>query len=464
MAKKPRTVFGCTSCGDTFIAWMGQCPSCKAWNSFVETTEDKTSEAVAGMPANADRAAAKPVALGSIQRENLKRVSTGIAEMDKILGGGMVAGSVILLGGEPGVGKSTLLLAFGKSGKKILYVTGEESAEQIHSRAERIGALYDNVTLLQETRLDNVIAAAVELKPEIILVDSIQTMNVDLSKNIGIGSPAQLRAAASVLIDHARQYNIPVCMTGHITKDGQIAGPKLLEHSVDVVLYFENQRFGQYRFIRSTKNRFGSTGEIAVFEMGAEGLREISGERNLLQMQDVGGIGSILFPQVDGSQVMLVEFQVLATPAAFSSGRRIGENIDVTRIQMIAALLEKYSGFNIGQSDIFVRVQGGAHMSDSAGDLALLLAMASSFLNTELPSRWAAAGELSLTGRIRPCSQLQTRRKTLISHKIYNVLWGGRPATGTENTPGASAGMAKEYYFDDVKTCIEKTFQSRGGK
>jgi len=454
MAKKIRTVYGCSSCGDTFIAWMGQCPSCKAWNSFVETTEDKTSARVESP--GSEKSISKPVALGSIQKESLGRVSTGLSEMDKILGGGMVSGSVILLGGEPGVGKSTLLLAFGKSDKKILYVTGEESVEQIHARAQRIGAIYPNVTLLQETRLDNILEIASSHQPEIILIDSIQTMNVDISKNMNIGSAAQLRAAASVLIDYARQYNVPICMTGHITKDGQIAGPKLLEHSVDVVLYFENQRFGQYRFIRSTKNRFGSTGEIAVFEMVADGLREISGERNLLQMQDIGGVGSILFPQIDGSQVMLVEFQVLATPAAFSSGRRIGENIDISRIHMIAAILEKYSGFNIGQSDIFVRVQGGAHMNDSAGDLALMLAMASSFLNTELPSRWAAAGELSLTGKIRSCSQLQSRRKTLVSHKIPNVLWGGRPDSSLGKN---EKDMAREYYFDDVKTCIEKTFK-----
>ncbi|MDH4200887.1 MAG: DNA repair protein RadA [Spirochaetia bacterium] len=448
MAKKARTVYKCSACSESFIAWMGQCPTCKAWNSFEETTEsDKIGKKISG--------SSIPVALNSIKSEKLIKISTGLSEMDKILGNGMVAGSVILLGGEPGVGKSTLLLEFGKSGRKILYVTGEESLQQIHSRAARIGALRPNVTILQETQLENILSAALDFKPEVLIIDSIQTINVDSSKSMNIGSPAQLRAAAAALIDYARMNDVPVCMTGHITKDGQIAGPKLLEHSVDVVLYFENQRLGQYRFIRSSKNRFGSTGEIAVFEMSPEGLREISGERNLLQMQDVGGVGSILFPQLDGSQTMLVEFQVLVTPAAFSSGRRIGENIDISRIHMIAAILEKYSGFNIGQSDIFVRVQGGAHMNDSAGDLALLLAMASSYLNTELPACWAAAGELSLTGRIRSCSQTQTRKRTLLSHRIPNVIWGGKPPRNSMESPG------RQYFFEDVKTCIEKTFQKK---
>jgi DNA repair protein RadA/Sms len=327
--------------------------------------------------------------------------------------------------------------------------------EQVYTRAERTNAIYPNITILQETSLDVVLEQAEKIKPEILLVDSIQTITA--GGGVNTGSPSQLKASASAFIDFARKYNIPVIMTGHITKDGQIAGPKLLEHAVDVVLYFETQRFGQYRFVRSSKNRFGSTGEIAVFEMIAAGLKEISGERNLLQMRDVGGIGSILFPQVDGSQAMLVELQVLVTPASFSSGRRIGENIDISRIHMIAAILEKYSGFNIGQTDIFVRVQGGAYMRDSAGDLALMMAMASSFLNIELPSRWAAAGELSLTGGIRLCSHLEIRRKLLLSHKIPNVLWGGKGANSS------SPSLSREYYFDNVKECVDKTFRKQAG-
>lgn len=455
MAKKSKITYICSSCQETFIAWMGQCPSCKAWNSFEEITESPKSA-----PRKENQA--KPVSLPNISNEEQNRITTGSSEMDKVLGGGMVPGSVILLGGEPGIGKSTLLLSFGKSGKKILYIAGEESLEQIYERAKRTQTVLPNVTLLQETNLDAILNAAAQIKPDVLLLDSIQTVTVDADKGMLSGGPSQLRMAASALVEFARQYKIPVCITGHITKDGQIAGPKLLEHTVDVVLYFENQKYDQYRFIRSSKNRYGAIGEVAIFEMTAEGLKEVSGKRNLLQMQEVGGIGSILFPQIDGSQAMLVEVQVLATPAAFSSGRRIGENLDVSRIHMIAAILEKYSGFNIGQSDIFVRVQGGAYMRDSAGDLALLLAMASSYLNTELPSRWAAAGELSLTGRIRLCSRLETRRNTLVSHHIPNVLWGGKAPNASSKPPsGNLSSMSKEYYFDDVKTCVEKIFQKR---
>ena len=443
-AAKNKTLYKCSKCNDTFIAWMGQCPSCKEWNTFTEISENSKQRVEKS-------SALRLSGLNSTDQSKFSRFSSGLDEVDRILGGGLVSGSVILLGGEPGIGKSTLLLALGKSKAKILYVSGEESAAQIIDRARRIRCVYPNVTLLEETSLAGIEQAIDEVKPEIVFVDSIQTVSSDTEKLL-TGSVSQIRSATAALVQQARQKNIPIIMTGHITKEGQIAGPKVLEHAVDVVLYFESQNFGQYRFIRSVKNRYGATGEIAVFEMTEHGLKEVPREQSLIRLDEIGGIGSILFPQVDGTRVLPVEIQVLVTPASFSNGRRIGENIDISRIHMISAILEKFPGYQMSQSDIFVRVHGGTYLRDSAGDLALLLATASSYLNRKIPSRWAAAGELSLTGTVRAPSHLEERKKTLRALKIESAVWGG-----TEETTKIKLAK-KELFFNDVKMCIDKMF------
>ena len=441
-AKSKKTVYRCSECGENFIAWMGQCPACKAWNTFEETTQGEVEK-------TAHRENLNFFSITKGFKDELIRIPTGIREMDNVLGGGLVRGSVVLLGGEPGIGKSTLLLAFGKSGKKVLYVSGEEGAGQILDRANRTGALYENVTLLQETKIERILSAIHEVKPEILLVDSIQTVNSENEKYIN-GSVTQIRTSAAAFVELARSNNIPVVLTGHITKDGQIAGPKVLEHAVDVVLYFENQNFGQYRFIRSVKNRYGSTGEIAVFEMTREGLLEVPREKSLIHLDDTGGVGSILFPQVDGTRIMPVEVQVLATPASFSNGRRIGENIDISRIHMIAAILEKFLGYQMSQSDIFVRIHGGTFLKDSAGDLALLLAMASSYRNKQIPKKWAAAGELSLTGKMRLPTHFRERRKALTSLKVNQQIWAGDSNNLEIQT------TSDEKFFSDVKLCVSE--------
>jgi len=473
-AKKVKTLYRCSQCDHTTPAWLGQCPNCKSWNSLSEETVSTEKAGISGSASSSARNQKRnpPVNISKIESSDTERVETGLDEIDKILGGGFVPGSVILLGGEPGIGKSTLLLEIGKAchnpltrnGAKVrdqlqvLYVTGEESLAQVHNRAKRVKGDTPNITLMQENHLDTVVEYVQKNTPDLIFIDSIQTIIPDLDK-LNTGSPSQLRIATAELVDLARLYQIPILMTGHITKEGQIAGPKLLEHAVDVVLYFESHQYGQYRFIRSIKNRYGSTGEIAVFEMKADGLKEVPEEQTLLHMNDVGGVGSILFPQIEGSRAMPVEMQVLVTPASLASGRRVGENIDLARIQMIAAILEKFMGYTMSQTDIFVRVQGGIYMKDSAGDLALLLAMASSYLNVELPNRWAAAGELSLTGRIRQPGYFSERKKSLLAHDIPHVIWGGKNGEGKEPDPTLKAGFKKEYYFDHVKNCIEAVFK-----
>ena len=451
---KQRIEYLCSECGETFIAWLGQCPNCQAWNSFQEV---KTAKGKGGALTSGPTKEKKIVSIGDIAEERLVRTSTGMPEVDRLLGGGMAAGSVILLGGEPGVGKSTLLLQFGRSGKKILYVTGEESAEQVQSRATRIEAIHENVSVLQDYSLESILEQAQKFQPDILLVDSIQAVNVESDK-LFPGSTSQIRMAAAALLEFARENQVTVWMTGHITKEGTIAGPKLLEHMVDVVLYFESERFGQYRFVRAVKNRYGAVGEVSVFEMTPKGLAEVPHEKSLIHLDDTGGVGSILFPQIDGSRAMPVEVQVLATPSSFSGARRIGEGIDVARIHMIAATLEKFLEFPMSSSDIFVRVLGGSYLRDGGGDLALLIAMASSYLNYEIPIKWAAAGELSLTGKIRAPGQLKERQRTLLTHGISHVAWGGAPSDQY------LAKNIQQFFFNDVKSCVEKLFEKRLGK
>ncbi len=417
MAKKEKIVFVCSECGETYPKWMGQCQSCRAWNSL----EEKNLRPSASTSVSS-------TAVVSMTKQGAgeqQRLSTGLLEFDRMLGGGIVPGGVLLIGGEPGAGKSTLLLTIAKSMGKVLYVAGEESSGQVLDRAERIGAVSDGVIVFQETSLPDILEQAEKWKPDILMVDSIQTVYSGELRGFS-GSPVQIREAAGSLIEFAKRTNTPVIMTGHITKDGQIAGPKLLEHAVDVVLYFETQTSDAYRIVRSVKNRFGATGEIAAFEMTAEGLHEIPASRGLLRIDETGGIGSVLFPQLAGSQIIPLEIQVLVTPAGFTNGRRIGENLDNSKIHLTAAILEKYLRLKMSQMDIFVRVQGGTPLDDSAGDLALLVAMLESYLERNLPFRGGIAGEVSLTGSVRLPSVAERRKKAFEALGVGGFLFGGK--------------------------------------
>ncbi len=445
MAKK-KIEYVCTECGDTFIRWMGQCPTCKTWNSMKEMDVSTEDSGVRKSP---------PGQLKSISsiamEESRKRMSLSpMVEFDRLLGGGAVPGSVILLGGEPGVGKSTLLLELARCGKKIVYVTGEESDRQIAERARRLGVDNPHLFILQENSLDTILSVLETDAADMIIIDSIQT--VFPSGPSGSGFVSTIKEASRQLIDLAKRREIPMIITGHVTKDGQIAGPKLLEHSVDVVLYFESQNWGQYRFIKSVKNRYGSTGEIAIYEMTAAGLREIPSHVSLIPMEETGGIGSILFPQVEGSRVTLMEIQVLVTPAGYANGRRIGENIDVSRIHLIAAIIEKNYGYHLSEKDIFVRVRGGSRLEDSAADLALFVAMLSSVLDIPLPGAWAAAGEISLTGKIRYPSHDENRRHSLRQFGVNYFIWGKDPSGKAEKEMNKTGRV---FYYEHVKNILE---------
>lgn len=440
---REKTIYRCVECNETFLKWMGQCSYCKAWNSLEEETESLKP----AKKNNGKKKAAVDVIKPEKNQPVLPRLKTAFTELDTLLGDGIVPGSVVLLGGEPGVGKSTLLLGLLNDSIKSLYICGEESVEQVSARAARVNARTTNLKLVRETEVNSLIDLLQKEKPQLALVDSIQTI-YEAGRGSYAGSVAQIRESAARLLEFAKNNNCAVIMTGHITKDGQIAGPRLLEHAVDVVLYFETHRWGQMRFIRAVKNRFGSTGEIAVFEMTETGLNQIEADKKLLSIEDVGGVGSVLFPQVEGSRVVPLEIQVLVTPTGFSNGRRIGENIEVSKIHLMAAILEKYMSYRLSQCDIFVRVHGGTSLHDPAADLALLAAMASSYLDIPFEGVTAAAGEISLTGKIRAGAHKQLRQKAVAAMQIDRVWWGGKP----DNKNGAAS------YVSEVTGFIEKLF------
>ncbi|MDH5721497.1 MAG: DNA repair protein RadA [Spirochaetia bacterium] len=443
---KTKIVYKCADCGEEFPKWMGQCMSCHRWNSLEEVQISQKQKTTPKLNHNIS---SKPL-LKERNSANQKKLS-GLNEFDKLLGGGFTPGSVILLGGEPGVGKSTLLLTLARTLSNILYVSGEESFDQIKDRAVRVEVPFENVKILQENDLETIVECLNKEKPEIVFIDSIQTVHMPGNKGF-TGSVSQIRETAQIFLEFAKKNNTIFLITGHITKEGQIAGPKLLEHAVDVVLYFENQNNGSHRFIRSVKNRFGAVGEIAVFSMSEKGLHEVSAENSLLPIHEIGGIGSVLFPQVEGSRIIPLEVQVLVTPTGFANGRRIGENIDISRIHLIAAILEKFAGYKLSQCDIFVRTRGGTALKDNAGDLALLLAMASSYKDIPLLSNRAIAGEVSLTGKIRTPSHLEQRQKALQSLNIKKALWGG-------SKPEKDSSSVENSFFSNVSELLKTEFK-----
>lgn len=448
MSAKIKTVFVCSECGDRYFRWQGQCNHCKSWNSLEEKLEDpKASKASKEKESFRDLKEVRP---GSV--ETIDRKKTGLKEFDILLGGGFVPGSVVLLGGEPGVGKSTLLLEIARRFTgSIAYVTGEESLSQVLRRAERLKIKNDSLAIIQENQLSAILAHLRKKKPDLVLIDSIQSVYESGARGF-TGSISQIRESTQYFVELAKQEGCIVLITGHVTKDGQIAGPKLLEHAVDAVLYFESDN-AIYRFIKAAKNRFGSTGEVAVFEMTATGLVEIPREKSLIDLNETGGIGSVLFPQVEGSRITTVEVQVLVAPAGFSSGRRIGENVEIPRLHLLAAIAEKYMGLKMSQSDVFVRIRGAAALSDPSADLALLAGIISSYRDSQVPFGLAIAGEVSLTGSIRSPSALVSRRKLVSSLGISGGLWGGRrdeEATEKDRFVLHANQLAENLFFESL--------------
>ncbi len=404
---KNKTVFFCSNCGYESPKWMGQCPSCRQWNTMTEAPVEKK-----GHPAlsrlNHDK---KPLSLKDIEQSSEQRISLGNSEVDRILGGGIVPGSLVLIGGEPGIGKSTLSLQIplGCPGLKTLYATGEESARQVKMRADRLGGSPENCLIFCETLVDKIISQAEEINPDLVIVDSVQTMYTPAVESTP-GSVSQIKEVTSALLRFAKESGIPVIIIGHITKDGYIAGPKILEHIVDVVLQFEGENRGQYRLLRSIKNRFGSTSELAVFEMTGTGLRSVDNPSELLiPMHKENLSGTAVCATLDGTRPMLFEVQALVSSAAYGTAQRSATGFDTRRLNMLLAVLEKRAGFRLGAKDVFLNMAGGLKVSDPACDLAVAVAVLSSNFDLPVAPDVCFAAEIGLSCEIRPVSRIEVR-------------------------------------------------------
>lgn len=408
MATKNKTVWYCTSCGYESPKWMGQCPACKEWNTMKEAPGAPSKSAAFSMKRDDRRA---PVRLKDIDSSAEARVSLGIGEVDRILGGGIVPGSLVLIGGEPGIGKSTLSLQIPLlcPSLKTLYVTGEESDRQVKMRAERLGGECDNCLIYSETLIENIIDEALSLKPDLMIVDSVQTMYSETVES-SAGSVSQIKEVAALLLRFAKESGVPVILIGHITKDGFIAGPKILEHIVDVVLQFEGENRGSYRVLRSIKNRFGSTSELAVFEMTGKGLREVENPSEMLiPMHEEGLSGVAVASMLDGTRPLLFEVQALVSSAVYGTAQRSATGFDARRLNMLLAVLEKRAGFHLSAKDVFLNMAGGLKVSDPACDLAVIVAVLSSNFDFAIPRSVCFAGEVGLSGEIRPVGQTDRR-------------------------------------------------------
>ncbi|MCX7724419.1 MAG: DNA repair protein RadA [Thermodesulfovibrio sp.] len=415
MKPKLKRVFQCQSCGYISPKWIGKCPDCGAWNSFIEEvieTENITKKTNLSRLKGSENI--KPVSISSINFTLSDRLSTGISELDRVLGGGVVKGSLVLIGGDPGIGKSTLLLQaadnLAKKYGKVLYVSGEESLTQIKLRAERLGTLSENIFLLSETLVESILDWASEESLSALIVDSIQTVYTEESISAP-GSVSQIRESATKFMNFAKQKGIPVFLIGHVTKEGAIAGPRVLEHLVDTVLYFEGDRGYAYRILRSVKNRFGPTNEIGVFEMTATGLVEVENPSMIFLTEHSQNSGSAITATVEGTRAILTEIQALVTPSNFGMPRRNFIGVDYQRVNLLVAVLEKRGRINLASADIFVNVVGGLKIIEPSSDLAIISAIVSSFRDTPLAEGLVIFGEVGLSGEIRAVSQTEMRLK-----------------------------------------------------
>jgi len=408
LAKKTKTTYVCQNCGVTSAKWVGKCNSCNEWNTFVEeviVAENSFQKNSALAPAK------KPQRLSEIKLEDQERINTHSSEFNRVLGGGIVKGSIILLGGEPGIGKSTLVLQTVLSiiDQKVLYISGEESLHQIKLRAQRIAKENDNCYLLSETILENVLHQINELEPKLVIIDSIQTLRTEKAESTP-GSVTQIRECATQILDFAKQSNIPFIIIGHINKDGYIAGPKILEHIVDVVLQFEGDSNYIYRILRSIKNRFGSTSEIGIFEMLSNGLREITNPSEILISKQENPLSGVaISASMEGMRPLLIEVQSLTSTAAYGTPQRSANGFDLKRLNMLLAVLEKRVGFKLATKDVFLNIAGGIKVNDPAIDLAVVVAILSSSLNISIENDVLFAGEIGLTGEIRAINRIEQR-------------------------------------------------------
>ena len=442
---KTRTVYVCQACGRQEAKWLGRCPACGEWSTLVEETAAPRKQATDVKPSST------LTSLAAVDVREDTRRTTGIPELDRVLGGGLVPGSVtlvggglvegalVLVGGDPGIGKSTLLLqALGnlaQNGARCLYVTAEESVRQVRLRADRVGVTSDRLFLVSETSLEAVDAARAEVKPEVLVVDSIQTVGLSTLES-AVGSVGQIRAATQHLLELAKREGLTTFVVGHVTKDGAIAGPKVMEHMVDTVLYFEGERTGPYRILRAHKNRFGSAQEIGVFEMHGDGLRAVLNPSELFLSQRASGPGAAVVTSLEGSRPILLEVQALTAPALYGAPRRITVGFDAQRVAMLCAVLDRRAGLDIAGLDIYVNIAGGVKVTEPAADLGVILAMASAASGKAVPSDTVVVGEVGLSGEVRAAAQLGARVQEArslgfarcIVPKVDLDRWKGRPA------------------------------------
>ena len=413
MAKsKKKTVFFCKQCGYESSKWLGQCPGCHEWDSFVEEPVAKAVPGVSGT-VSATKKDAVPTLLSNVTTDDENRISTKISEMDRVLGGGIVVGSLVLVGGDPGIGKSTLLLQMCRNlsdeGKKVLYVSGEESLRQIKMRAERLGTFSRDISILCETDLDIISNSITDMMPDVVIIDSIQTM---YREDVGSapGSVSQVREATSILMRIAKGLHITVFIVGHVTKEGVVAGPRVLEHMVDTVLYFEGDGGASFRFLRGVKNRFGSTNEIGVFEMRADGLREVlNPSEYMLQGKPENEAGSVVACSIEGTRPILVEVQALVCRTNFNMPRRTSAGTDYNRVNLLLAVMEKRIGLHLGDCDAYINVAGGMSINEPALDMGIVLAVLSSYKNIAIDSKTICFGEVGLVGEVRAVNQAEQR-------------------------------------------------------
>ena len=435
MAKGTKTLFYCKECGNESSKWLGQCPVCHEWNTFVEAEVTKSSQKVE--KALMER---KPSHLSEIQMEEEKRISTHMEEMDRVLGGGIVRGSLVLVGGDPGIGKSTLLLQtchrLCADDLSLLYISGEESLQQIRMRADRIGEFNDHLDWRAETKLDIIDGGLRKEKPDIVIIDSIQTMYSD-GVDSAPGSVSQVRESTATLMKLAKGLGVTVFVVGHVTKEGTVAGPRVLEHMVDTVLYFEGDRHASYRILRAVKNRFGSTDEIGVFEMQQDGLREVlNPSEYMLEGKPEEASGSVVACSVEGTRPILVEVQALVCRSNFGMPRRTASGCDYNRVNLLMAVLEKRLGFHLSEYDAYVNIAGGMKMNEPAIDLGIALAIVSSMKDQVISDRVICFGEIGLSGEVRSVQMAEQRVNEAKKLGFERVILPASNLKALKNTKG----------------------------
>jgi DNA repair protein RadA/Sms len=441
LARAPATVYACQNCGHQSRKWLGKCPDCGEWNSLVEERARAASRETGGAPFGFREV--EPIAYSAIESQDDARILSGVAEFDRVLGGGIVPGSLILIGGDPGIGKSTLLLQvadrLSQMGTTILYVSGEESERQIKLRGERLGVVAERVYLLPETNLENILHEISRLSPGAIIVDSIQTVFSPAIESAP-GSVSQVREVARQFLLLAKRQAIPVFLIGHVTKEGSLAGPKVLEHIVDTVLYFEGERHHNHRIVRAAKNRFGAANEVGVFEMTGTGLRPVTNPSEMfLQERPIGAAGSVVTACMEGTRPVLVEVQALVSGSKYATGRRMTQGVDANRVALLIAMLEKRIGFQLIGDDVFVNIAGGLEVDEPAVDLGVVASIASSFRNTPIAQDLVIFGEVGLTGEVRGVMQASVRAREAVSLGFKKIILPASNTAGMERLLGIRA-------------------------